>query len=141
MGVNLSFRGGKSRQPMVVDVNDPHGMGVCDGCGWWQNHASLVKHMAYRGGTTPVWDGLLVCAVCDDVPNPAPQFSRLRLDPDPVPLLNPRPQVPSGGGGSYAYWVDDSGDLVNTLSDDDTWGGEFVQTVSDWEMTQNGFNG
>ncbi len=132
---NLSFRGWTARTPLVIDPQDPHAVGVCDGCAFWVNHRDLRKHMAYRGGTTPVWDGLLVCSRCDDVPNPAPQFSRLALLPDPVPVLNPRPESPLPNSG-FGYWVDDNGDFVNTLSDDDTWGGEFVQTISDWEMTQ-----
>jgi hypothetical protein len=133
---NLSFRGWNARDPIVIDPHDPRGMGVCDGCSFWQNHRSLRKHMVYRGGISPVWDGMLFCAKCYDVPNPAPQFSRLTLYPDPVPLLNPRPQVPAPDNGGYAYWVTEDGKFVNTLTDEDTWGGEFVQTISDWEMTQ-----
>ena len=124
----------QARQALRIDFWNPQAIGVCDGCGFWINHADLRKHMAYRGGTTPVWDGFLVCAVCDDVPNPAPQFSRLALQPDPVPVLNPRFETGDIANTGYAYWVDDSGDYVNTLSSDDTWGGEFVQTTSDWEM-------
>lgn len=126
----------KTRAPVVIDATNPRGVGVCDGCGFIQNHFQLRKHMTYRGGTSPVWDGLLVCATCDDVPNPAPQFSRLTLFPDPVPLQNPRPDVPVPSLSGYNYWVDDSGAYVNTVGDDDTWGGEFVQTVSNWEMVQ-----
>lgn len=131
---NISYRGRKSRQPLITDPKDPRAVGVCDGCAFWVPHHTLVKHMVYRGGTTPVWDGMLVCQVCDDVPNPAPQFSRLALQPDPVPVLNPRPEQKTNSG--YGYWVDDNGDFVNTLADDDTWGGDFVQTISDWELTQ-----
>lgn len=133
---NLSFRGWKARTPLVTDPQDPRARAVCDGCGWHVNHKDLVKHMVYRGGTTPVWDGLLVCTRCDDVPNPAPQFSRLALQPDPVPVLNPRVEASAAADSGYAYWVDSNGDYVNTVSDDDTWGGEFVQTLSDWELTQ-----
>lgn len=137
MGGNLSFRGWKPRQPFpTTDTSDPKAVGVCDGCGWWVTHRSLVKHMVYRGGTSPVWDGMLFCQKCDDVPNPAPQFSRMTLAPDPVPVTNPRPESPTAAESGYAYWVDDNGDYVNTVSGDDTWGGEFVQTISDWEMTQ-----
>ena len=82
---NLSFGGWRSRDPLVIDRNDPQAVGVCDGCGWWCNHSRLFKHMVYRGGATPVWDGMLFCSKCMDVPNPAPQFSRLTLAPDPVP--------------------------------------------------------
>jgi hypothetical protein len=43
----------------------------------------------YRGGSVPVPTGLMVCASCDDVPQP--YFRRLLLRPDPVPVRNPRP--------------------------------------------------
>lgn len=124
---NLSFRGRQVRDPIVIDASDPRGMGVCDGCGFWQNFRSLRKHMAYRGGTTPVWDGMLVCATCDDVPNPAPQFSRLALQPDPVPFLNPRPEVQTNSG--FGYLITETGDYLNTLTDDDTWGGDFIISI------------
>lgn len=125
---NLSFKGWKARQPMTVDPNDPRAMAVCDGCAFWVPHHTLVKHMVYRGGAVPVWDGLLVCQRCDDVPNPAPQFSRLRLDPDPVPVLNPRVESPIPNSG-FGYLVTETGEYLNTLTDDDTWGGEFVITI------------
>lgn len=134
MNGNISFSGWKARTALKIDPKDPYAVGVCDGCGWWVNHRDLQQHMAYRGGTSPVWDGLLFCSKCMDVPNPAPQFSRLTLMPDPVPVLNPRTEAQTSS--SYGYWVDDSGEYVNTLSDDDTWGGYYVQTVSDWELVQ-----
>ncbi len=124
---NLSFRGWKVRSPLVIDPQDPRGVGVCDGCGFWVNHKDLRQHMAYRGGTSPVWDGLLVCATCDDVPNPAPQFSRLALQPDPVPFLNPRPEVQTNSG--FGYMVTENGDYATTIGDEDTWGGEIGITI------------
>jgi hypothetical protein len=117
------------RKAYVIDATDPRGMGVCDGCGFWQNHKDLRKHMAYRGGSVPVWDGFLVCDSCYDVPNPAPQFKRLVLPPDPVPLEMPRPEVPMPTLSGYAYWVTESGDYVNTLDSTLTWGGDYVQTT------------
>lgn len=128
MGMNLSFRGWKARQPFpTTDPNNPLAVAVCDGCGWWVSHSSLVKHMVYRGGTTPVWDGMLMCRKCDDVPNPAPQFSRLALQPDPVPVLNPRPEVQTNSG--FGYMTTETGDYANTLTDEDTWGGEYGITI------------
>lgn len=128
-GHNISFKGRKPRQALVIDPADPYAVGVCDGCGFWINHKDLRKHMVYRGGTTPVWDGLLVCAVCDDVPNPAPQFSRLTLQPDPVPVLNPRPDVPTPSPSGFGYLVTETGAMLNTLTESDTWGGEFIETI------------
>lgn len=133
MGKNISFKGWNARTPLKIDPADPCAVGVCDGCTFWVNHKDLQKHLVYRGGPVPEWDGMLFCSKCMDVPNPAPQFSRLTLLPDPVPVLNPRLEQQTNSG--YGYWVDDSGNYVNTLSDDDTWGGQYVQTISDWEMT------
>jgi hypothetical protein len=128
---NISFRGRKARQPMTVDPQDPYAYGACDGCSFWVQNRSLVKHMAYRGGTTPVWDGLLVCQACDDIPNPAPQFSRLTLQPDPVPVENPRPDVPTPAPSGFGYLVTSpaGNEYLVTLGDQDTWGGEFLITI------------
>ena len=131
---NLSFGGWHARTPLVIDPSDPRAVAVCDGCSFWVNRKDLSEHMVYRGGATPVWDGMLFCSKCMDVPNPAPQFSRLTLAPDPVPVLNPRVETSNAANTGYAYWVDSNGDYVNTVGDDDTWGGQFVQTTSDWEM-------
>lgn len=72
---------------------------------------------------------MLVCSKCYDVPNPAPQFSRLTLQPDPVPVLNPRPDVPTPAPSGYGYLVTETGVMFNTLTDEDTWGGEFIETI------------
>lgn len=120
----------QARTPLVIDANDPKAVGVCDGCGWWVNHSSLLKQMEYRGGSTPVWNGFLVCTKCYDVPNEAPQFKRLVLPPDPVPVLNPRVEQATNSG--YGYLItSDSGDPIylNTLDSTLTWGGEYIITI------------
>ena len=120
----------KSRQPIEIDFWNPRAIGVCDGCGMWVNHDTLVKHMQYRGGTVPQWDGMMVCGVCDDVPNPAPQFSRLTLAPDPVPVQNPRPESSEITDTNFGYLVTQDGHYLNTLANNDsTWGGEFIITI------------
>ncbi len=116
-----------ARTPLVIDPNDPKAVGVCDGCGWWIQHSQLKKQLEYRGGSTPVWNGFLVCSKCYDVPNEAPQFKRLVLPPDPVPVLNPRVEQATNSG--FGYWVLETGEYVNTLDDSLTWGGEYVQTI------------
>ena len=133
-GRNISFQGWNARTPMTVDATDPYAAAVCDGCAFWVRHRDLKKDMQYRGGISPVWTGMLLCSKCYDVPNPAPQFSRLTLFPDPVPVLNPRPEVPTPTLSGYNYWVDSNGDYVNLVDSNDTWGGDYVQTISDWEM-------
>lgn len=87
----------------------------------------MKQHMQYRGGSTPVWDGFLVCNVCYDVPNEAPQFKRLVLPPDPVPVLNPRVEGQTNSG--FGYWVTESGDYVTTLPGTDQWFNEYVATI------------
>jgi hypothetical protein len=126
---NLSFKGWRPRTALVIDQNNPRGVGVCDGCSFWVNHVDLEKHMVYRGGTSPVWDGLLFCSKCQDVPNPAPQFSRLALLPDPVPLLNPRPETTVVAQSGFGYMTTETGMYANTIGDDDTWGGDFGITI------------
>lgn len=128
MSTNLSFKGYKARQPYpVTDPSDPHAVGVCDGCGFWIEHRLLAKRMQYRGGTSPVWDGMLVCARCDDVPNPAPQFSRLALQPDPVPVENPRVEATVNSG--FGYMVTETGAYASTELEATTWGGSFGITI------------
>lgn len=127
---NLSFKGWHARTPLRIDERNPEAAGVCDGCGWEVNHCDLIKHLQYRGGATPEWDGMLFCSKCMDVPNPAPQFSRLVLLPDPVPVDNPRTEPSTTADSGFGYWVDNNGNFVNTLSDDDTWGGQYVQTTT-----------
>lgn len=128
-GHNISFRGRKARTPLVISMDDPDGYSRCDGCGFIINYRDRKKHMVYRGGTAPVWDGFFVCDVCDDVPNPAPQFSRLTLLPDPVPLDNPRPDTPTPAPSGFGYLVTETGLILNTLSNGDTWGGEAIITI------------
>ena len=80
----------KSRAAIVIEERNPRAVAVCDGCGMWTMHDSLVEKKEYRGGSVPVGTGLWVCGVCDDVPNP--YFSKMVLGPDPVPVQNPRPE-------------------------------------------------
>lgn len=77
------------RKALVQTMQDPRASAQCDGCGFVVNHDTLMKHMQYRGGVTPVWDGLLVCGACDDIP--LIQLARQVLQPDPLPVKNPRP--------------------------------------------------
>ena len=82
-------KGRKHRTQPTFDAKSPHGLAICDGCGFMVQHTQLREKKDYRGGTTPVGLSLRVCASCDDVPQP--YYRRLLLKPDPVPLKNPRP--------------------------------------------------
>lgn len=79
----------KRRRPAVISASDPRALAICDGCGFQVNHRHLRERREYRGGSTPVGTGLMVCGVCDDTPQP--YYSRQVLAPDPVPVRNPRP--------------------------------------------------
>lgn len=82
-------RGRKYRTQPKFDARDPRAIAICDGCGFLVQHSHLRMKKEYRGGSVPVPTGLMVCASCDDVPQP--YFRRLLLRPDPVPVRNPRP--------------------------------------------------
>lgn len=69
--------------------------------------------MEYRGGAAPVWTGWLVCGVCLDKPNP--YFARQVLLPDPIPVLNPRPDQ-STGSTSNTYTSYASGSLPRAFT-------------------------
>jgi hypothetical protein len=81
-------KGRKHRAQPVFEASNPHGVAICDGCGFLVQHSHLREKKDYRGGTTPVGLSLWVCASCDDVPQP--YYRRLLLKPDPVPLNHPR---------------------------------------------------
>jgi len=78
----------RRRASPVISARDPRALAICDGCGFLVNHDHLRERMEYRGGTSPVGTGHMVCGSCDDVPNP--YFSKQVLGPDPVPVRNPR---------------------------------------------------
>lgn len=84
---------------------NPVGFAICDGCGLPTMYNTLRPHMQYRGGLTPEADGLMVCARCDDVPQP--YFQLQVLAPDPVPLQNPRPDDPGPQCGNIELENDD----------------------------------
>ena len=115
----------RSRAPIDIDVKNPRAVAVCDGCGMWTMHDTLVEKHDYRGGVTPVGLALYVCGVCDDVPNP--YYSKMVLGPDPVPVQNPRSEVSTVSDSGFGYWVTENGDYVVTDVDEWDWG--WVVTV------------
>lgn len=79
-----------ARSPyLTVSSRAPTAAAICDRCQRETNHYKLSKQMDYRGGKL-VDTGLLVCRQCLDVPNP--QFARRFIEPDPTPIIDPRPQ-------------------------------------------------
>lgn len=101
---------GRSR----VNANNPQAQAVCDRCGMWYNHVDL--RMQYEwGGLRLVSTGMLVCKGCYDVPNE--QLRARNLPPDPIPILNPRPE--RAGNQSYDYRVTEVAEDLRITDDDD----------------------
>lgn len=88
MQVNRVRRRGPRRHP-VTRWLDPKAFALCDGCKFLTYRDDLREQMDYRGGTSPVGLGWLVCPTCYDTPNA--QLAPPILKPDPVPVYKPRP--------------------------------------------------
>lgn len=110
--------------------SSPRAKGVCDDCGRWYQHSDLQKQLEYRG-TALEWTGFLKCRECLD--RPQPQLKPILLPPDPVPIMNPRPEYlvndqalqgftsytlwPSGEALDWAVWLSDGlGDPITDQS-------------------------
>lgn len=75
---------GKAR----VDPRKPRAFGASDFSGFVYNRKDLIRQMEWAG-TSLIWTGMLVPACEAD--KPQPQLKAIRLPPDPVPVVNPRP--------------------------------------------------
>jgi hypothetical protein len=71
-----------------LDPQHPAAFAICDRCGFLYNHRDL-RWDAQWHGTEVRRTGHLVCPSCWDMPNPT--LKARALPPDPVPILNPRP--------------------------------------------------
>lgn len=72
-----------------VSSRNPRAFAVCDRCGSWWQHIDL-QWQSQWAGTRLQNLRLLVCDRCIDVPQP--QLKARILQPDPVPIMNPRPE-------------------------------------------------
>jgi hypothetical protein len=104
-------KGRKHRTEPQFNAKSPHGLAICDGCGFMVQHTELREKKDYRGGTTPVGLSLRVCASCDDIPQP--YYRRLLLKPDPIPLKNPRPDTQDAATNAQTALADIESDLLN----------------------------
>lgn len=104
-------KGRKHRTQPQFDAKSPHGLAICDGCGFMVQHTELREKKDYRGGTTPVGLSLRVCSSCDDIPQP--YYRRLLLKPDPIPLRNPRPDTQDAVTNAQTVVADIESDLLN----------------------------
>ncbi len=73
-----------------VDSNSPRAFAVCDRCGFWYNHNNLQWQLDYRGSKLANLR-ILVCDKCLD--DPQPQLKPRIIGPDPIPIINPRPET------------------------------------------------
>jgi hypothetical protein len=79
----------KARGHAIVDATHPQAGGVCDRCGERYGLNQLQWQFEYQGSGLQNLR-ILVCPVCID--EPQPQLLAPRIPPDPLPVLNPRPE-------------------------------------------------
>lgn len=97
-----------------VSPQSPSAFGVCDRCGIWNQLNRLNFQYDYRGLKLQNL-GLRVCERCYD--RPSPFFRPVILPPDPVPVMNPRPEDFAAAENNYRVTQD--GDMRVTQDDDD----------------------
>lgn len=105
---------------VFIDEDNPEALGICDYTGFVHRRIDLVRQMQWRGNAI-VWTGLYVGKDYADVPNE--QSRPPILPPDPVPILEPRPQQPTD-----VFWSNQ-----NT-----PWSQLTVDTWSSWGPFQDG---
>lgn len=73
-----------------VSIRKPSALAVCDLCGFTYNLTDLVWQVQWSGVKLQNLR-LLVCRrTCQDTPQP--QLKTIIIPPDPMPVLNPRPE-------------------------------------------------
>jgi hypothetical protein len=92
-----------------TSARNPQAFAVCDRCGMWYNRSALSWQFDYRG---PVLQNLriLVCRQCYDTPQA--QLKPIITGPDPLPILDPRPEFFALVEGDY--WVLVTDPISNT---------------------------
>ena len=73
-----------------ISARSPRALGVCDRCGALYNLNALQWQYEWAGTKLQNFR-LLVCKSCLDVPQE--QLRTIVLPPDPVPVMNPRPEA------------------------------------------------
>lgn len=97
----------------VTNPNSPRAQAVCDRCGMWYSHYTLVWQ--YEWSATRLYNKrLLVCTrTCLD--RPQPQLQARILPPDPVPIRDPRPEwfaLDNAGGIGGAVIINEDGNTI-----------------------------
>ncbi len=103
-----------------ADPTAPRAVGVCDRCGSWVQHYTLVYQYDYRGEDLAN-TGILVCQRCLDLPQE--QLRPLKLPPDPLPIMDARVEFFSVDENDYLVFsngnqfVTSSGDIMVISTD------------------------
>jgi hypothetical protein len=88
-------RSGRAR----VSQSSPQAFAVCDRCGFIYNHVDLRWQYDWAGASL-LNKRFLVCHTCLDTPQQ--QLRAIVLSPDPLPIVNARPQAFSEDETDYA---------------------------------------
>lgn len=72
-----------------VSMRSPVALAVCDRCSFVYNRTDLSWQFQWQGVKLQNLR-LLVCKTCLDMPQPA--LKTIIIPPDPLPVLNPRPE-------------------------------------------------
>jgi hypothetical protein len=109
-----------------IDTDNPEALGICDYTGFVFPRKDLVRQMEWRGEDL-VWTGFYVGRPFADKPNE--QNRTPILPPDPVPVLEPRPQFFS----NITYNTD-----FNIWNQDPyTWGSDIGQMINVPALPEN----
>lgn len=72
-----------------VNARSPQAHGICDRCGFRYNRIDLRAQQQWNGLKLQTYN-ILVCKRCYDTPQV--QLRTIIIPPDPLPVLNPRPE-------------------------------------------------
>lgn len=73
-----------------VSASAPQAFGRCDRCGIWYNRVDLVPETEWFGNELRPTGQIVCTRTCED--EPFPFYRPVILPPDPLPVLNPRPE-------------------------------------------------
>jgi hypothetical protein len=73
-----------------VSISNPRSFGSCDRCSFWYQRDELRWQFEWNARTL-YNTRLLVCDICYD--KPFEHFQAIVVPPDPVPIMNPRPDL------------------------------------------------
>lgn len=101
-------RAGRARTSSI----SPQAHGICDRCGFRYNFIDLKWQYDWRGATLQNLR-ILVCDTCYDTPQE--QLRSIILPPDPVPIINARPENYQADETDYASLTPSTTDPITGL--------------------------